>query len=468
MDFSFNHVQSQIKEGTLDLSRVVHYFLSNLQQHAKLNAFVEVYANEALTKADSLHKQWEQSGVMPPFMGLIVTVKDLIAHKDHALTAASGLLQGYVSPFSATVIERLEQAGAIVLGRTNCDEFGMGSTGENSFYGPTFNALDPQYVAGGSSSGAATTVAANMCHLALGTDTGGSVRQPAAFQGVYGFKPTYGRLSRWGVVAYASSFDQVGLLAHDPLLMAQVMQLLARPDERDLHTSRWQSFQKLGSFPENPRVAIDKELFQKPFVAGSHAILWHHFFRRTQSSHFRSISLPSMEEAIALFHILAPCEAASNLNRYDGIRYGITGVGDNFSQVITDNRTKGFGREVKRRILTGNYFLTASPSGMSYEQAVVKRQELMTVYEKLFSEVDFILLPTTYSGAFKPGDRGHNVLEAFREDRLLVIANILGCPAISVPIFVEKVKFPLGLQIMAAPGKDEELLDFAARATDFF
>ncbi len=468
MDLCFEKIRAAIHDGHLRLTDVVDYFLKRIQSHAHLNAFVEVYTHEALHKAKRLQEQWENDGEMGPLTGLIVSVKDLIAHKDHRLTAASAILQGYISPFSATIVRRLEEAGAIVIGRTNCDEFGMGSTGENSFYGPAFNALNPQLVAGGSSSGAATSVAANFCHLALGTDTGGSVRQPAAFQGIFGYKPTYGRLSRWGVIAYASSMDQIGLCAHSPKLLTTVMQLLSSPDEQDLHTLRWPAFNSKMPKRNDSKLAMDVRLFSPPYVSDKHAGLWKKVLATQLFKHAKPIELPGMEEALALFHILAPAEAASNLNRYDGVRYGQTSLIGDFQELVKRNRTQGFGSEVKRRILAGNYFLSESETPTAYEQAHSRRLELMYLYNKIFLQTDYLLLPTTYSDAFPPKSKSNNPVDTFEEDKLLVLANLIGCPAVTVPLQQADQIMPIGLQILSAPGNDEALLDFAGEAEELF
>lgn len=467
MDFSFENIRTAIQNGNVRVKDVVEYFLNRIQTHTSLNAFVEVYPEEAFQKAILLQERWEAEQKMLPLMGLVVSVKDLIAHKNHHLTAASAILQGYVSPFSATVVRRLEEAGAIVIGRTNCDEFGMGSSGENSVYGPTFSALNPRYVAGGSSSGAATSVAAGLCHLALGTDTGGSVRQPAAFQGVYGFKPTYGRLSRWGVIAYASSMDQVGVLTRSPELLASVMHVLSLPDERDLHTLRWPAF-GMKEVASEGTIAFDKHLFSSPYVSSGHEQYWKKIVEGRLTKFARQVDLPGMDEALGLFHILAPAEAASNLSRYDGIRYGITAKSERFRDLVKMNRSAGFGTEVKRRILAGNYFLSEEDKPTSYEIALARRRELIDIYRKIFAQTDFLLLPTTYGDAFLPGSKSNNPIDTFEEDQLLVLANLIGCPSVTVPIQQAPVTLPLGLQILAAPGNDEALLAFAVKANDFF
>jgi len=449
------------------LNDVVDYFLNRIQNHTSLNAFVQAYPEEALYKAILLQKRWETEHDMLPLMGLIVSVKDLIAQRNHQLTAASAILQGYVSPFSATVVRRLEAAGAIIIGRTNCDEFGMGSSGENSVYGPTFNALDSGLVAGGSSSGAATSIAADLCHVALGTDTGGSVRQPAAFQGLYGYKPTYGRLSRWGVIGYASSMDQVGLLARSPELIASVMHLLSLPDERDLHTLRWPAF-NMEKVTCEPSIGFDRHLFSSPYVSLRHEQFWQKIVVTRLAEFAKPIELPGIDEALGLFHILAPAEAASNLSRYDGIRYGKSTESESFQVLVKKNRTVGFGTEVKRRILAGNYFLSAADKPTAYEKALARRRELINVYQKIFADTDFLLLPTTYDDAFLPNSKSNNPVDTFEVDKLLVLSNLIGCAAITVPINQAGRVMPMGLQILAASGNDEALLAFANRANEFF
>lgn len=430
----------------------------------KQNAFIELFP-EVKENAQTLANEWE-NGKSRPLTGLLVSVKDLIACKDHQLTAASGMLAGYISPFSATVVDRLTQAGALIVGRTNCDEFGMGSSGEYSIYGPVKNALDDSAVAGGSSSGAAVSVALDWCHLALGTDTGGSVRLPAAFNQIYGFKPTYGRLSRYGVLAYASSFDQVGLLSKDPKVIRQVMQHLSFPDPHDMHTAKWTPFSEPSDVEAIPTVALDPVLFQPPFVSEKHADGWSQFSWETILGHVSSCQLPGIEQAIYMFHVLAPAEAASNLARYDGIRYGHTTDAGSFHDKVKNARNHGFGAEVKRRILNGNYFLSEQDQHI-YAQAMHSREALKQTYDDLFQQCDFILMPASYSEPFKLGENKGKVVNRFLEDRFLVLANLLGCPAGVVP--VNNIQgLSLGLQVMAPKGEDENLLDYMQLLTEIF
>lgn len=411
-------------------------------QNPALNALLEVYADEALQKARRLDELPAEAPL--PLRGLIYVHKDNICYAGHRVSAASRILEGFVSPYSATVIERLEAAGAICIGRANCDEFAMGSSNENSAYGPVRNPLNPDWVPGGSSGGSAVAAAAGFCDMALGSDTGGSIRQPAAFCKLYGLKPTYGRVSRYGLIAYASSFDQIGPIA--PTLEAVIAsyEVMAGWDPNDATTSTRpiETFQ-----PEGPPLRYALLLPDGLHPAIHQAITTLVEKLRSAGYTVESASFPYWDYLVPTYYILTTAEASSNLARYDGVRYGYRAPdAENLEALYARSRSQGFGTEVKRRILLGTFVLSAGYYDAYYQRAQRARRLFYEYTEKLLSSYDLLLMPTSATPPFALGEKTADPIQMYLSDLLTVYANLTGHPALQVPLSFSEV--PAGIQLI--------------------
>ena len=443
---------------------IVQASLDAASAKSGLNAFRELFPESALRKAAEVDAK-RKAGNAGPLAGMTVSLKDNICYKGHKAGASSKILEGFVSPYSATVVERLLAADAVVIGRTNCDEFAMGSSNENSAYGNVNHPQDTKKVPGGSSGGAAVSVAANICHVALGSDTGGSIRQPAAFTGTVGFKPTYGRVSRYGLIAFASSFDQIGPFAHTVDDAAAIYSAIAGADERDSTSSR-KPHNALGlKHPGKLRIAYYREGLER---AGMDPEVVKHLQEtidrlKADGHTLVPAELPMLDHLVPAYYILATAEASSNLARFDGIRYGhrskqAVGVDETYKL----SRTEGFGPEVKRRILLGTFVLSAGYYDAYYAKAMRVRRLIRDNTLRLFSDVDLVLMPTTPITAFDQGALSNDPIAMYLQDIFTVQANLAGTPAISLPTATHSNGLPIGLQLMAKPF-DEELLLGAAK-----
>jgi len=381
-----------------------------------------------------------------PLSGKTVAIKDNILFEGHKVSAGSKILEGYRATYDATVIKKLKAAGAVIVGRTNCDEFAMGSSTENSAFGPTRNPHDLERVAGGSSGGSAAVVAAGMVDAALGSDTGGSIRQPAALCGVVGLKPTYGRVSRHGLIALASSFDQIGPFSKTVSEAEAVYDVIKGQDSMDSTTisddtyPRQKKFEKIIGIPKGLNFDISESV--KKFESLGY---------KTQE-----IDLPNLKYSLPVYYIIMPAEASSNLARFDGVKYGLHKDGESSIDDYFETRGTGFGREVRRRIILGTYVLSAGYYDEYYGQAVEARRVITQELRDAFKEVDLILTPTTPSPAWKIGEKSHDSLEMYLEDIFTVHANISGCPAISLPSGFSR-KLPLGIELTADLGREDSL-----------
>lgn len=465
---SLHALQSALRQGKTTCREVVEYHLSRIEQTRDLNAFIEVWADEALTRASELDRRLASGEEQPGrLFGAVVSLKDNICYAGHSATAGSRILGGFESLYSATAVERLLAEGAILIGRTNCDEFGMGSSNENSAYGPVRNAADPERVSGGSSGGAAVSVQTDACLVALGSDTGGSVRQPAGFCGVWGFKPTYGRISRHGLIAYGSSFDQIGVLARNADDIAAFLDVMAGPDAYDA-TGLPREAQpypalsgrpaRIAYFPE----AIDSEGLEAGVRAQAQAFMQ---TLRGEGHQVTPVSFDLLDYLIPTYYVLTTAEASSNLARFDGIRYGYRSPNArNFEATYLKSRTEGFGAEVKRRILLGTFVLSSGYYDAYYGKAQQARRLIRDRILAIFSEFDFILMPVAPTTAWRFGEKAGDPVAAYLSDIYTVLANLVGAPALALPIGAHpESALPVGIQFMARPGADEALLDFAGK-----
>ncbi len=459
---SYRALRAAVLRGEATFVAATETALNEITAHnPSLNALLEVYTEEALTAARSWDTAVAKQEPLPPLAGLLYVHKDNIAVAGHRLGASSRILEGFVSPYNATVIERLEAAGAICIGRANCDEFAMGSSNENSAYGPVAHPWLSGYVPGGSSGGSAAAAAAGFCHVALGSDTGGSVRQPAAFCGLYGLKPTYGRVSRYGLIAYASSFDQIGPLSANLEDLILVYECIAGFDPRDATSSaeavepyqptpppkKWAWLLPKGLHPEVEQAltTLQGQLQEKGF-------------------HCENIDFPYWDYLIPTYYVLTTAEASSNLARYDGVRYGHRATEANSLETLyARSRSEGFGKEVKRRILLGTFVLSAGYYDAYYTRAQQVRRLLYEYTEELLSQYDLLALPTSATPPFRLGEKTADPIQMYLSDLLTTYANLTGHPALQVPIAQTQAGLPVGLQLMG-PMYAENLLFAAAHA----
>lgn len=449
---------SAIAAGTTTCVEAVSHFLSKINENAFLNSFLEVFADEALQRAAQLDQQ-DQRGRLH---GVVIGIKDNICYKDHKVSAASKILEGFTSVYSATAVERLLAAGAIIIGRQNCDEFGMGSNNENSAYGPVLNPINNAHVAGGSSGGSAAAVKAGLCMAALGSDTGGSVRQPADFCGIVGLKPAYGTVSRWGLIAYASSFDQIGILANNVADAAAILEVIAGPDEYDSTVSSTQlDFTEQKAFAK-ARFAYFPEWVDHPSVDPEISQEIKMFITKLQASGYyvEAIQFPLTEYIVPAYYILTTAEASSNLARFDGVRFGF-GVGADAKELARFyrlNRTSGFGSEVKRRIMLGTFVLSSGYHDAYFRKAQQVRRLLCDHTTLIFNDFDFIIGPTVPHTPYKLNDKTVDPLSIYMGDIFTVYANLTAVPAVTLPFFKHSSNFSFGLQIHSSPQNVVNLL----------
>ncbi|MFT3901730.1 MAG: Asp-tRNA(Asn)/Glu-tRNA(Gln) amidotransferase subunit GatA [Niabella sp.] len=460
--------QIQLSTGVTTCTKTVAHYLQRIESQKHLNAFVEVYADEALARAaelDALPKDAPKGKLH----GVVIALKDVICYKGHRLTASSKILKDFKSLFSATAVERLLVEGAIIIGNLNCDEFAMGSSNENSAYGKVLNAADETRVPGGSSGGSAVAVQADLCMVALGSDTGGSVRQPADFCGIVGLKPTYGRISRYGLIAYASSFDQIGVLASNVADAAAVLEVISGADEYDSTVSLQPvpSYTLSAQMDKKYKIAYFAEALEHP---GLDPVIRDSIRQQMQQwqqdGHtVQNVPFDLLEYIVPTYYILTTAEASSNLSRYDGVRYGLRSseASDDLDDFYKKNRSEGFGKEVKRRIMLGNFVLSSGYYDAYFTQAQKVRSVLTNKIREIFKEFDLICMPVSPTVAFKIGEKADDPIAMYLADIYTVMANLTGIPAIAVPKFTHPdSKMPFGLQLMADSFQEQKLLNFAA------
>ena len=451
--------------------QAVNFYLDQIKKHQDLNAFLEVFAEEALATAKALDAAREQGAPLGKLHGVVVGIKDVLCYKGHTVSAASKILENYTAVYSATAVQHLVDQGAIIIGRQNCDEFAMGSSNENSAYGPVKNALDTQRVPGGSSGGSAVSVQANLCMISIGSDTGGSVRQPADFCGVVGLKPTYGRISRYGLIAYASSFDQIGIFSKTVQDAALVLEVMAGADAFDSTVSNKEvpAYSKeIETIPLPKKVAYFKETLDHPGLDPEIKAQTLSYLEKLKSEGFvvEAIDFSLLAYLVPTYYVLTTAEASSNLSRFDGIKFGhrTKDALDDLTELYKKSRTEGFGEEVQKRILLGTFVLSAGYFDAYFTKAQQVRKKLVDLTTALFSNHTILVSPTVPTPAFKLGENNHAASEMFLADIYTVYANLVGIPAISIPLFTHSNGMPFGLQVMSAGFNESELLSFAAKS----
>ena len=459
---SLAKIRASLHSGELTCRELVGYYLKNIREKASLNSFIEVYEEEALKRASEIDARIA-SGTAGKLAGLVVGIKDVLCYRDHKVQASSRILDGFVSKYSATAVERLLKEDAVIIGRQNCDEFAMGASNETSWFGPVKNAADPSRVSGGSSGGSAVAVQADMCLVSLGSDTGGSVRQPAAFCGLVGLKPTYGRISRFGLLAYGSSFDCIGIIARNADDCGEVLEVIAGADDFDATASLSAKdlYSSLNGGNKSYKIAYIKETVENDVIDEDvrKNTLAKIDFLGDEGHTVEAVDFPILEYALPTYYILATAEASTNLARYDGVRYGRrTESARNLEDLYKKTRSEGFGAEVKKRIMLGTFVLSADYYDAYFTKAQKVRRIIKKSTDKLLSEYDFLVLPMTPSPAFKIGAFEKNPMEMYYADLFTVQANIAGIPAISVPNGFSREGLPIGLQVMAGKFREKELL----------
>ena len=464
---TFREIQNDLQHGTLSCEDLVRHHLNNIKKKSHLNAFLSVYEDEALSRAAAVDHKIKE-GKAGKLAGLVVGLKDVLAYKDHPLQASSKVLDGFISQFNGTAVQRLLDEDAIIIGRQNCDEFAMGSSNENSAFGPALNDADNTRVPGGSSGGSAVAVQADMCQVSLGSDTGGSVRQPAAFCGLVGLKPTYSRISRFGLIAYGSSFDCIGIFGKSVEDVALVLEVIAGADDVDSTVSQRpvpsysKELQK--SNGKVYKVAYVREIENSEGLQSEirENILAKIEQIKSAGHSVEVIDFPLMEYVLPTYYILATAEASSNLSRYDGVRYGhrSDGVTD-LNSLYKKSRSEGFGKEVQRRILLGTFVLSASYYDAYYTKAQKVRRIIREKTKEILKKYDFIVMPITPTTAFKLGEHTDNPLEMYLADLFSVQANVAGVPAVAIPCGKDKQGLPIGLQLIADDFEESKLLRFS-------
>lgn len=461
-----NHTEklTKIKSNEISLVENVHSFLERIKSKKDINAYNFVF-NDALDQAKIVEEKINNN-TAGKLAGMVIAIKDVLSIKDKPLTCSSKMLENFNSVYTATAVQKLIDEDAILIGKTNCDEYAMGSSNENSAFGNVLNPVDKTRVPGGSSGGSAAAVAANLCDVSLGTDTGGSIRQPASFCGIYGLKPTYGRVSRYGLTAFASSFDSIGPFANNVDDVALVLSILAGKDELDSTSKEidvpnyTDALSKTGKI----RIGIPQEFFGEGLNEEVKSAIEDKInsLSKNEDIEFIDIHLPNNEYAIATYYILTTAEASANLQRYDGVRYGFRdSEHSELDDMYTQTRSKGFGNEVKRRIMLGTYVLSSGYYDAYYTKAQKVRRLIKEDFEDAFKKVDVILTPTSPTTAFKIGENTSDPLEMYLNDIYTTSANLAGIPGISIPIGNDSNGLPIGLQLLANQFSEEILLQTA-------
>ena len=480
--FSASDIASKLATRELSSREITQAFLSRIERlQPSVRAFVSWDGDLAMRSAERVDEQRAAGKTLGPLAGMPISIKDNLCTTDSDTTCGSRILQKYRSPFDAHLVTKLREAGLVILGKTNLDEFAMGGSTETGFMGPSHNPWDLDRTCGGSSGGSAASIAAAMSPLSIGTDTGGSIRQPAAFCGVCGLKPTYGRVSRFGLIAYASSLDQAGPFGHTVADLAQLLQVIAGHDKRDSTSLNVPVDDYVSAFGQplaSTKIGIIQEHIDDPGLDSEvrTAILATIEQYRKMGCSIVDISLPNTKYAIATYYIIAPSEASSNLSRYDGAHYGFratANAGKSYAtiagskplspldEMYSHSRSQGFGSEVKRRIMLGTYTLSEGYFDAYYLKALKVRRLIRQDYDRAFESVDVVLGPTTPAPAFRLGEKINDPITMYLEDLFTVGANLAGIPALSMPVGKTTSGLPIGAQLQAPPLSESKLLQIA-------
>jgi len=475
---SISDYHQQLFAGQTTCKAVVEQYLTKIKEQLHLNAFTAVYDEEALNRAAYLDDERAMGKATGKLHGVVIAIKDVISYKGNKVTAASKILEGFVAVYNATAVQRILDEGAIIIGNCNCDEFAMGSTNENSVYGPVLNAIDISKVPGGSSGGSAVAVQAGLCMVSLGSDTGGSVRQPADYCGIIGLKPTYGRISRYGLIAYASSFDQIGIFGTRLEDVALTLEVIAGADEYD-STAVEQPLIPENSNKETPYLApllgIDQE--KKYRIAYFDAAINHPSLNEEigtaiknclqelgENGHtVEAVSFDLLDHIVPAYYVLTTAEASSNLSRFDGIRFGHATKEkiEDLTDFYKMSRSEGFGKEVKRRIMLGTFVLSSGYYDAYFTKAQQVRRMLIDKMNTLFKDFDAIILPTSPTTAPSIGENIDDPIAMYLADIYTVFANLTGLPAISIPLFIHSNGMPFGLQVTTSKKDELSLLQLS-------
>jgi aspartyl-tRNA(Asn)/glutamyl-tRNA(Gln) amidotransferase subunit A len=462
---SYLEAREALFSGALSCVELVNHYLEQIAANQQLNVFLDVYTEEATARAVAIDAKIA-AGTAGKLAGMVVGIKDVLVYKDHAIRAGSKILAGFESQFTATAVQRLLDEDAIIIGMQNCDEFAMGSSNENSAYGPVLNAADNSRVPGGSSGGSAVAVQAGLCMASLGTDTGGSVRQPAAFCGVVGLKPTYSRISRFGLIAYASSFDCIGIFSTNVADNALILEVIAGEDEYDSTVSKKAvpAYSTHTSLDRKVRIAVIPETLESEGLNGEIRQKTEEIIARLKAEGHtvEEVHTNMLEYILPTYYILTTAEASSNLSRFDGVRYGYrTPNAQNLEEMYKKTRAEGFGEEVKRRIMLGAFVLSASYYDAFYTKAQKVRRMIKEETERILASYDFILMPTTPTTAFPFGAHSQDPIQMYLADIYTVQANICGLPAISIPVGKDSAGLPIGIQLMGKAFDEASLYAFS-------
>lgn len=459
---NFAEVASALTSGKSVLD-IVESYLTAIQSHSDLNAFLEVFEESARQQARTIDEK-RKSGTAGKLAGMVIGIKDNICYKDHRVSASSNILEGFESLYTATALERLLNEDAVIIGRLNCDEFAMGSSNENSAFGPVKNPLDPSTVPGGSSGGSAAAVAAHLCTVSLGSDTGGSIRQPASFTGTFGIKPTYGRISRYGLIAYASSFDQIGAFGNTLEDVALVMEIMSGKDEMDsTSSSKPVESYRFENKTAPKRIAFIQESFETegidPEIKAQLTALMENL--KAEGHAVEPVSFPYLEYMVPTYYVLTTAEASSNLSRFDGVHYGYRAPhAQGVEATYKESRSNAFGKEVQRRIMAGTFVLSHGYYDAYYTKGQKVRRVLQNKTKAILADFDFILTPTTPTTAFKI-NAVKDPISMYLQDIFTVHANLTGNPAISLPLGKHSNGLPFGVQLMSDHFTEKELFDFS-------
>lgn len=442
----------------------VNQFLEKIEANKHLNAFLETFNQTALAQAEVVDQKIA-NGTAGKLAGMVIGLKDNLCYKDHAVSVSSKILTNFESLFTGTAVQRLIDEDAIIIGRLNCDEFAMGSSNEKSAFGPVLNAQDNERVSGGSSGGSAVAVQAGLCHASLGSDTGGSVRQPASFTGTVGVKPTYGRISRWGLIAYGSSLDQIGTFTHNVSDAALLLEVMAGADENDATCAKVavDAYASAGT-EGNKKIAVIREAFESDGIAADVKARFTQVVEglKAQGHEVEVVDFPLLKQMVPTYYVVSNAEASSNLARFDGIHYGYRSAdATDIESTYVKSRTEGFGTEVKRRIMMGTFVLSAGYFDAYYAKAQKVRRLIQNKTKELFATYDFVLTPTTPHGAFKFGENSADPVAMYLEDIFTVHANLAGNPAISLPMGTDSNNMPFGIQLMAPAFDEADMFGFA-------